>query len=399
MRRAGKGGADDGALDAEAAPVNEPDFAKAFRGGRLDVVRHDGRRLVGPERVEVERVLHRNRDGRALGARVIEAGHPLWSLGRLESGTGNGQEVMMKGIRPVALALAAALLAVAGPAAAQAKPRVAVIEFKNKVSGWSWGWYQAGTNAQDMFVTELVKQEKYRVIEREQLKAIMQEKGLALSGDLDPKTAMKVGKLLGVEYIITGALTELGAQKTNVSTPGFGWVPSTHVGVSKMECAIDARAFSVTTGEIVWADSAREETSSTSVYVAGAGGGVDDQRKLDKLVRPVVNKLADSLSKKSLSSSGMGGASDASGLAGKVARVDGGTLYLNVGSEAGVKEGDEFNVFRMGNPIKDPDTGEVLGQNETKVGRLRVEKVMGPRLATARAISGSGFKAGDAIKN
>jgi hypothetical protein len=250
-----------------------------------------------------------------------------------------------------------------------------------------------------MFVTELVKQEKYRVIEREQLQAIMAEKHLTLSGDLDPKTAMKVGKLLGVEYIIAGALTELGAQKTNVSTPGMFGLPSTRIGVSKMECAIDARAFSVNTGEIVWADSAREETSSSSVYVAGAGGGVDDQRKLDKLVRPVVAKLAASLSNKTLASSGMGGKSDASGVAGKVARVDGGTLYLNVGSEGGVKEGDEFNVFRMGDPIKDPDTGEVLGQNETKVGRLRVEKVMGPRLSTGRAISGSGFKAGDAIKN
>ncbi len=305
----------------------------------------------------------------------------------------------MKGIRVVSLALAAAILAVAAPAAAQAKPRVAVIEFKNKVSGWSWGWYQAGTQAQDMFVTELVKDGKYRVIEREQLAAIMQEKNLSLSGDLDPRTAMKIGKLLGVEYIIAGALTELGAQKTNVSTPGFFGIPSTHVGVSKMEAAIDARAFSVNTGEIVWADSAREETSSTSVYVAGAGGGVDDQRKLDKLIRPVVAKLAASLSSKSLASSGMGGKGDASGLAGKIARVDGGTLYLNVGSEGGVKEGDEFNVFRMGQAIKDPDSGEVLGQNETKVGRLRIEKIMGPRLSTARSISGQGFKAGDAIKN
>src|SRR5512136_1282672 len=115
----------------------------------------------------------------------------------------------MKPFRIAALAAAAALIAAAGPAAAQAKPRVAVIEFKNKVSGWSWGWYHAGEQTQDMFVTELVKRGSYRVIEREQLKAIMAEKGLALSGDLDPKTAMKVGKLLGVEYLIAGALTEL----------------------------------------------------------------------------------------------------------------------------------------------------------------------------------------------
>ena len=125
---------------------------------------------------------------------------------------------------------------------------------------------------------------------------------------------------------------------------------------------IDARAFSTTTGEIVWADSARDETSDASVYVAGAGGGVDDQRKLDKLIRPVVVKLAASFREVATSSRAAWAArATPPVVAGKIARVDGGTLYLNVGSEGGVKEGDEFNVFRMGDPIKDPDTGEVLG--------------------------------------
>jgi curli biogenesis system outer membrane secretion channel CsgG len=294
------------------------------------------------------------------------------------------------------------LLAGAGPAVAQAKPRVAVIEFKNKVSGWGWGWYHAGEAAQDMFVTELVKAGSYRVIERERLNAIMQEKGLSLSGDIDPKTAVKIGKLLGVEYLIAGSLTELGESKRGASVPGglLGrFQPSVHVGSTKMDCAIDARAFNTSTGEIVWADSASEASSDSQVYVAGAGGGEEDRRKLDKLVRMVVVKLAASLSKKHLSTSGLGGASDASGISGKIARVDGGTIYLNVGSEAGVKAGDEFNVVRMGAPIKDPDTGEVLGQNETTVGRVRVDKVMGPRLSTAHRVSGGEFKAGDALKS
>ena len=74
-----------------------------------------------------------------------------------------------------------------------AKPRVAVLEFKNKASHYAWSWYEAGRGAQDMLVTELVKSGKYRVIEREQLAAIMQEKGLSLSGDIDPRTAVKFG--------------------------------------------------------------------------------------------------------------------------------------------------------------------------------------------------------------
>ena len=110
-------------------------------------------------------------------------------------------------------------------------------------------------------------------------------------------------------------------------------------------------------------------------------------------------KLAASMSKVGAPSSGLGGADDASGVAGKIAKVEGGSVYLNVGAEAGVKEGEEFDVYRVGNVIKDPDTGEVLGADETKVGRVKVTKVLGARLSTASVLSGSGFKPGDMIKN
>lgn len=301
----------------------------------------------------------------------------------------------MKKYLVVALGLLAAVASSA--VAAAAKPRVAVIEFKDKTSHYSW--YRAGEAAQDMFVTELVKSGKYRVIEREQLAAIMQEKGLSLSGDIDPKTAVKAGKLLGVEYLVTGALTELGVADRGARVPGVFGMPSVRVGSQKMDASIDARMINTTTGEIVWADTAKETTSDASVYVAGVGGGVEDKRKLDRVLRPVVVKLAASMGQASAPTSGLGGAGDASGIAGKIAKVEGGSVFLNVGAEAGIKEGDAFDVYRVGNVIKDPDTGEVLGSDETKVGRVKVTKVMGARLSTASIVSGSGFKSGDMIKN
>jgi curli biogenesis system outer membrane secretion channel CsgG len=278
---------------------------------------------------------------------------------------------------------------------------VAVIEFVDKSGHYSW--YQPGSQAQDMFVTELVKSGAYRVVDREKLKALMAEKNLSLSGDVDPKTAVKAGKMLGVEYLITGAITEIGVTDRNVSVPGgiagrFG-LPSTSVKSQKMDAAIDARAIDTSTGEIVWADSAQESTSDSSVYVAGAGGGAEDRRKLDRLIRPVVSKLAASLSRQKLATTGLGGAADASGIAGKVAKVDGDSVFLNVGAEAGVKEGDEFDVFRPGESIKDPDTGEVLGTNEMKVGRVRVTSVAGPRLSLATIVTGGGVRTGDKLRN
>ena len=303
--------------------------------------------------------------------------------------------------RIVSAATLLVLLSAHAVLAQGAKPRVAVLEFKNKASHYSWNWYDAGRGAQDMLVTELVKSGKYRVIEREQLAAIMQEKHLSLSGDIDPKTAVQFGKMLGVEYLIAGAVTELGVTDRGASVPGglMRGLPSVSVRSQKAEAALDARAFSTSTGEIVWADTARDENADASVYVMGAGGGASDHGKVDKLMRPVVQKLAASFAKADVKTSGLGGKGDASGLVGKIANVDGGTLYVNVGSEAGVKEGDEFTVYRVGKQIKDPDTGEVLGADEVKVGRVKITAVKGPRLSTASAASGSGFKAGDTLKN
>jgi len=306
---------------------------------------------------------------------------------------------MMRRVRSLFVPFAVLLAgAPAAQAAGSAKPRVAVLEFVDKSSHY-YSWYHVGRAAQDMMVTALVKGDAFRVVDRERLQALMQEKNLSLSGDVDPKTAVKVGKMLGVEYLIVGAITEFGVTNSGASVPGYGGLPSFSMKTQRMDAAIDARAINTSTGEIVWADTAKDSSSDKSVYVAGAGGGSNDGQKLDKILRPVVQKLAASVSAKQLDTSGMGGASDASGIVGKIAKADGGTLYVNAGTEAGVKEGDEFTVYRIGEQIKDPDTGEVLGANEVKVGRVRITSVRGPRLSTAAAVSGTGFRAGDTLKN
>lgn len=175
------------------------------------------------------------------------------------------------------------------------KPRIAVIEFKNKADN-QW-WYRGGAEAaQDVFVTELVKSGKFRVVEREQLAALMQEKGLTLSGDVDPKSAIKVGKLLGVNYLLTGSVTEYGATEKGARGPGIGGLPSFSVGKKSFVAAMNARLIDTSTGEILWADEARAEESSSKVFVGGFGGGVDnDERMFDKVMKPCIQQLTASL--------------------------------------------------------------------------------------------------------
>ena len=192
--------------------------------------------------------------------------------------------------RFISVTLTGALLALvcAGVLAAADKPRIAVLEFKNKADN-QWWWHGGAAAAQDVFVTELVKSKKFIVIEREQLQELMKEKNLSLSGDVDPSTAIKVGKLLGVNYLLTGAVTEYGS--TDVSGGGGG----VFAGKRKFVAALNARLIDTSTGEVAWADEASQEEASIKVSVFGVGGGVDDNRMFDKVMKPCIQKLVASL--------------------------------------------------------------------------------------------------------
>jgi curli biogenesis system outer membrane secretion channel CsgG len=202
--------------------------------------------------------------------------------------------------RIVSIALCACLLCVlavtvtASAADKSTKPRIAVLEFKNKADN-QWWWHGGAEAAQDVFVTELVKSGKFRVVEREQLQALMQEKNLSLSGDVDPSTAVKIGKLLGVNYLLTGAVTEYGVTDKGAHGSGIGRVPGFSAGKRSFVAALNARLIDTSTGEVVWADEATAEESSVKVSVGGFGGGVDDDRMFDKVMKPCIQQLTASL--------------------------------------------------------------------------------------------------------
>ena len=180
-------------------------------------------------------------------------------------------------------------------AAASDKPRIAVLEFKNKAQN-QWWWNGGAEAAQDVFVTELVKSGKFRVIDREQLAALMQEKNLSLEGDIDPATAVKAGKLIGCQYFLTGAVTEYGATDTGAHGGSVGGLPGFSGGKRSFTAAMNARIIDTTTGEILWADEARGEDSHMRLSIGGFGGGVDhDSKMFDKVMKPVIQQLVASI--------------------------------------------------------------------------------------------------------
>jgi curli biogenesis system outer membrane secretion channel CsgG len=56
-----------------------------------------------------------------------------------------------------------------------------------------------------MLISDLSAADAVRVVERERLEAVLAEQKLAASGKIDPKTAVRVGKLLGARFLVLGS--------------------------------------------------------------------------------------------------------------------------------------------------------------------------------------------------
>ena len=193
----------------------------------------------------------------------------------------------MMGIRGrlvASLGAAAFVLASTGtsPVHAQDKSKrvsVAVMDFDfGTVNYHWWGDYDIGKGMADQVVDELVNDGTFRVIERKKLDTVLAEQDFAQSDRADPSAAKlaKVGKVLGVKYIISGSITKFGGEEKNYGGGGFGGGKLGGLGLkkAKTQVTLTARMIDATTGEILI--SAKGEGVSTKgggISVGGAGGG------------------------------------------------------------------------------------------------------------------------------
>jgi curli biogenesis system outer membrane secretion channel CsgG len=297
----------------------------------------------------------------------------------------------------LSIALALVLSATVSTAVQAGKPRVAIIDFdsedRNFWSHWQNHKEEVEFEVNALFMNELVKSGQFTVIERQRLDEILKEQGLSLTGQISASSAVSAGKLLGVDYMLTGRITKFGERQVGGQA---GWRIAMSAKKKTLEGGLSVRLINTTTGEIVFADEATGEDSNFNFTVFGTGGGVDyDETAVDKVFRPAVEELSRKLIDKSSGLAGSGG--DRPAAQGKISKVSGDLIYLNIGSNKGVKVGDSFTVYALGEEVVDPDSGESLGAEETEVGKVEVIEVQ-EKFSKARVTSGSGMTAGSAVR-
>jgi curli biogenesis system outer membrane secretion channel CsgG len=297
---------------------------------------------------------------------------------------------------PRFLRFALIFLVIASPCLAQ-KKRVAVLNFeygtvKSNAQAIFGTDQDVGKGISDMLVQKLVEDGKYSVIERNALDKVLGEQNFSNSDRADASTAAKIGRILGVDAIIIGSITQFGRddQHTNVGAGGFGGYGSRlgigGVGTHKAKAVvgITARLVNTSTGEILAAVTGTGESSrsGTSLIGAGAGGGSGGGAGLDmgssnfgqtilgEAVKAAVGDTATQLDSKAATLPTV-----KVSVSGLVADVSGNTLIINVGSKTGLKVGDTLDISRQVRTVKDPATGKVLKSINDKIGSGTVTQI------------------------
>jgi curli biogenesis system outer membrane secretion channel CsgG len=197
-----------------------------------------------------------------------------------------------------------ALLAVmlcAGVLNAAEKPTIGVADFKNDTSA-AWWYGGAGHDLAGMLSNELSATEKFRMVERAKLGAVLDEQDLAASGRVAKGSAAKIGKLTGAKYLVMGTVTAY-EEKTQGGGGGisFGGIS---LGGKKDDAyiAVDLRVVDTTTGEIAYTRSIEARSGgygmNVGLYRGGLGGNLSKYEKTPagKAIRACLVEISEYLS-------------------------------------------------------------------------------------------------------
>lgn len=122
-----------------------------------------------------------------------------------------------------------------------------------------------GRGIGDIVTRELFELGRFNLVERRNLQAVLDEQDLGRTGRFDAATVADVGRLVGAELILVGAVTELSIDRTSAVVPGFLGGAT----VTTARVAIELRFVDVATGRILGIGSGEGRASDAEVTIDG----------------------------------------------------------------------------------------------------------------------------------
>ena len=290
--------------------------------------------------------------------------------------------------------------------------RFAVKEFHVAaiISYPGWNGYQDGLNnaVSEMLTTELSSQ-GWDMMERARLKELLDEQDLGGGGRLDSKTAAPIGKVLGVDYLILGSITEWGMKERSLGGGGIfggGIFGGARLSETTARVKIDCRIVNVKTGRIIQGGALTGTGEDTNRGVALQKNWYNNinfnesewtSSQIGKATRKAVQDLAHKMS--GWTPNDGGAEPDRPTIkAGIVALLPPDEFVIDKGQTDDVRVGDTLDVVSL-KAIKNA-TGQLVYQTETPLGTAKVVEVQagGAKLRfTRREPDAAKLKEGDGV--
>jgi len=263
------------------------------------------------------------------------------------------------------------------------KKRVGIFEFENKSR---YGRNRLSNAAVDVLYTELQQADVFVLYERADLDELDKEFDLIDSGHVNLDTAAQAGRLVGVQAVVVGTISQFGI-----------WEEAKDYGVyqKKMiiaEATVDVRVVNVTTGKVIFADSGTGRVEQELETVLGFGEkSTFNETMADKALRAAMEKFTGNLVDEVIKIPWQGFVMDVD------QRSTGEVIYINAGRLSGMPMGQMLRVKRVTGKLTDPVTGEFKGYKTEPLGKARVIDLTGEDVAVAEMVEGSGAKRGDMV--
>ena len=166
------------------------------------------------------------------------------------------------------------------------KARIAVADFEVKAAKAT---FEIGSGLREMLTTALMNSNRFSVLERQALSAVMQEQELSASGAADAGGGPQRGKIKTADLIVTAAVTEFEPQASGgrAGIGGGGGVGSGILGgllgaaLNKAHMALDIRIVDTSTSEVLAATRVQGQASDIAGGIMagffgswGLGGGL-----------------------------------------------------------------------------------------------------------------------------
>ncbi len=271
------------------------------------------------------------------------------------------------------------------------KKSLGVMDFENK-SSFSAQW-NLGYGVSDMLSAALQETKRFVVVERPKIRNILDEQGLVVSGRAADEAGARLRNLIPAQIGVTGAVTEFSIEKqtTGAAVEQKDIDAGMVTGVAHV--SINFRMFDTTTGQNLFSGQVERNASYTGIEgdytkkTFAIGGGLFEETPLGKATQ---DAIAEAIYRIALNM-------DKVPWKGSVVLVQLDKVYINCGHREGIATGQEFVVYSKGEELTDPNTGELLGMEETKSGRISVVEVK-EKYSIARIEAGANFKRGDVLR-